>query len=74
VATSVLAGIVVIALAAALVLGGPAVVLAPLILLGLFALTFGLVRRADGGRFRRRTGAPSTAEASYEPVREPPPH
>jgi hypothetical protein len=68
---SVLGAAVVVALLVALVLGGPAVVLGPLIVIVLFAVTFALLRRSDRGRFRRRAGAPSSSEASYDPVQDP---
>jgi hypothetical protein len=69
---SVLGAVIVIALLVALVLGGPVVVLAPLILIVLFAVTFALLRSGDRGRFRRQAGAPSSAEASYEAVEKRP--
>ena len=60
-AASVLASVAVVALAVFLVLGGPLVVLAPLLLVALFAATFGILRSFDRGRFRRRTAAPSSS-------------
>jgi ABC-type branched-subunit amino acid transport system permease subunit len=68
---SVLGAAIVVALLVALVLGGPAVVLGPLIAVVLFVVAFALLRRSDRGRFRRRAGAPSSGEASYDPVQGP---
>jgi hypothetical protein len=70
-ATSVLASVAFIALAVFLVLGGPAVVLLPLMLVALGLATLALLRAFGRERFQRQTGAPSSAEASYEPVQEP---
>jgi hypothetical protein len=66
---------VAILVASVLAVGAPAVLLAPLIVMGLFALATRPVLRRIAGRdeehMPERHGMPTTHEATYEPVDQP---